>query len=186
MKRNLNMLSGVLLGVFLLVSTAPAADQEPLKSGDRQESGNRWEEIFRTLRNLGGRPQDQRGTVKPRPEPSMISLMLHKREKLGLSAEQVRTLEQWRSEYDRESIRRSADLKVAEMDLTQLTNESHVDLKKVEDKVREIERLRGAQTLARIRTNEKGKGQLTADQRKKLQDMIGEPAPTRAPPKPER
>jgi Spy/CpxP family protein refolding chaperone len=54
-----------------------------------------------------------------------------------------------------------------------------VDMPKVEAKVREIERLRADIRLARIRAIEKGKEQLTADQRKKLQDLLGDQRLTR-------
>jgi hypothetical protein len=46
-----------------------------------------------------------------------------------------------------------------------------VDMAKVEAKVREIERLRGDIRLARIRSIEKGKAQLSAEQRRKLQEL---------------
>ena len=45
---------------------------------------------------------------------------------------------------------------------------------KVEAKVREIERMRADLRIARIRTIQKGKEQLTADQRKKLQELLAE------------
>jgi Spy/CpxP family protein refolding chaperone len=46
---------------------------------------------------------------------------------------------------------------------------------KVEAKVREIEKQRADLRLARIRAIEKAKEQLTADQRKKLQEVLKEP-----------
>src|SRR5918999_1018436 len=58
----------------------------------------------------------------PREERPLISLMLRYRDKLGLSADQVRKLEQVRSEFERESIRRDADLRIAEMDVANLTD----------------------------------------------------------------
>ena len=45
---------------------------------------------------------------------------------------------------------------------------------KVEAKVREIERLRTDLRIARIRTIQKGKEVLTADQRKRLQELLAE------------
>jgi len=50
---------------------------------------------------------------------------------------------------------------------------------KVEAKIREIEKLRADARIARIRAMERGKEQLTADQRKKLQDLLAEPRLTR-------
>jgi Spy/CpxP family protein refolding chaperone len=68
------------------------------------------------------------------------------------------------------------------MDLTNLTGAPTVDLSKVETKVREVERLRADQRLARIRTIEKAKEQLSADQRKKFQELLSESQFTRLQP----
>jgi hypothetical protein len=50
---------------------------------------------------------------------------------------------------------------------------------KVEAKVREIERLRADLRFARIRTVQKGKEQLSVDQRKKLDELFSESQLTR-------
>jgi periplasmic protein CpxP/Spy len=101
-------------------------------------------------------------------------LMLQNREKLGLSSDQVKRLEQLKTDFQKESIRRDADVRVAEMDLKSLLEAQPVDMAKVEAKVREVERGRADIRLARIRAIEKAKELLTADQRKKLQEIMGE------------
>ena len=60
------------------------------------------------------------------------------------------------------------------MDLNGLLGADKFDMAKVEAKVREIERLRTDLRIARIRTIQKGKEELTADQRKKLQELLAE------------
>jgi Spy/CpxP family protein refolding chaperone len=60
------------------------------------------------------------------------------------------------------------------MDLNGLLVADKVDMAKVEAKVREIERLRSDLRIARIRTIQKGKEVLTADQRKRLQELLAE------------
>jgi Spy/CpxP family protein refolding chaperone len=109
--------------------------------------------------------------------------MLSHRDKLGLSADQVRQLERLRSDYEKESIRKDADLRIAEMDLQTLLDSPAVDMGKVESKVREIEKLRADLRLARIRAVEKGKEQLTSEQRQKLQELLGEPGAARRQPR---
>jgi Spy/CpxP family protein refolding chaperone len=47
----------------------------------------------------------------------------------------------------------------------------------VEAKVREAERLRADMRIARIRTIEQGRTQLTAEQREKLRALLAEPRP---------
>ncbi|HYY25497.1 MAG TPA: periplasmic heavy metal sensor [Candidatus Udaeobacter sp.] len=156
-------------------------------SSTKEELSETWDEVGRALRDWANRARDYFSfsvRVPPREERPLISLMLRNRDKLGLSQDQVRKLEQVRNDFERESIRRDADLRIAEMDLAALTDSSAVDLPKVEAKVREIERLRADQRLARIRSIEKGKEQLTAEQRKKLQEIISESQLTRLQPKP--
>jgi len=119
--------------------------------------------------------------VKNEDRP-LIAFMLRNRDKLDLSAAQVKNLEQLRNDFQKESIRKDADLRVAEMDLNGLLGGEKVDMAKVEPKVREIERLRADLRISRIRTIEKGKELLTADQRKKLQDLLAEPQSAGLPP----
>ena len=105
--------------------------------------------------------------------------MLRYKDELGLSADQVQSLERLRADFQREAILRDADLRIAEMDLTTLLEREPVDLGQVEAKLREIERLRGDLRLARIRTIEQGKAQLSPEQRGKLRALLAEPGPTR-------
>lgn len=134
-----------------------------------------WDDIGRELREWLGRWREHfTSGATSREDRPLISTILRNREKLGLSADQVKNLEQLRDNFQKESIRKEADNRVAEMDLNSLLDAQPVDMAKVEAKVREIERLRADLRLARIRTIEKGKDQLTADQRKKLQDLLSD------------
>ena len=110
----------------------------------------------------------------------MISLLLRNREKLGLSDDQVKKLEQLRSDFEKETIRNEADIRVAEIDLNNLLQAQSADLAKVEAKIRDIERLRADLRIARIRAIEKGKALLTAEQRKKLQELLSDQRFTRS------
>jgi Spy/CpxP family protein refolding chaperone len=107
------------------------------------------------------------------PDRPLITIMLHHRTELGLSPEQVGQLETLRGDFTREMIRRDADIRIAELDLTTLLEREPVDFSKVEAKVREVAQLRGDLRLARLRAIEQGKAVLTPDQRARLQTMLG-------------
>jgi hypothetical protein len=139
-----------------------------------QEVAQSWDDLGRELQDLFGRWRGYFLPGVPQEERPLISLMLQNREKLGLSDDQVKRLEQLRTEFQKESIRRDADVRVAEMDLKGLLEAQPVDMAKVEAKAREIERWHADVRLARIRAIEKAKELLTADQRKKLQEIMGE------------
>ena len=178
-----------LLVVFLLLSFSMTKSIHAASASSPQEEfSEAWDEIGRSLRDWAGRARGYfsfsvRGSSAERP---LISLMLRHREKLGLSADQVRNLEQLRNDFEKESIRNDADVRVAEMDLKTLLEAQNIDMAKVESKVREIERLRADLRIARIRAIEKGKQLLTADQRKKLQELLSESQFTSIRPSPER
>lgn len=104
-------------------------------------------------------------------ERPLISLMLRHREELQLSDEQVKALEALRSDFQKEAVRRSAEIRVAELELQELLREDPVDLGKVEAKVRQIEALRAEHRLSRIKTIERGKALLTPEQRRKLESL---------------
>lgn len=104
-------------------------------------------------------------------ERPLISFILQHREELNLSDEQVRVLETLRSEFQKEAVKKHADLEVAEMELRGLEQREPVDLEAIEAKVRQIEALQTELRLSRIRTIVKGKEVLTPEQRKKLESL---------------
>ena len=99
--------------------------------------------------------------------------MLDHRSELGLAPEQVSRLEALRGEFARDAIRRDADIRIAEMDLVALLDREPPDLAQVEAKVREVAQLRAELRIARLRAIEQGKTLLTAEQRTRLQALLG-------------
>ena len=168
-----------LLAVILLLPYLPgqagAAAMEGSKPLLNQQFAQGLDDLARELREWLGRWGEYlgSGTEKIEERP-LIAFMLRNRDKLDLSAAQVKNLEQLRNDFQKDSIRKDADLRVAEMDLNGLLNASKVDMAKAEAKIRQIERLRSDLRIARVRTLEKGKDLLTADQRKKLQELLAE------------
>jgi Spy/CpxP family protein refolding chaperone len=168
----------VLLAVALLLLYLPgqaAAVMEGAQPLINQQFAQGLDDFARELREWLGRWGEYlgSGTEKSEERP-LIAFMLRNRDKLDLSAAQVKNLEQLRNDIQKESIRKDADLRVAEMDLHGLLGADKVDIAKAEAKIRAIERLRGDLRIARVRTNHKAKELLTADQRKKLQELLAE------------
>jgi len=118
-----------------------------------REAGAQWRQSLRL---------DSIATDRP------LSFMLEYQDALELSPHQINDLKKLRSRFEREAIRREADIKVARMELDELLEADAVDLAKTEKKVRELERLRGDEKLSRIRVIETAKALLRPDQRKKL------------------
>ena len=165
-----------IVAVLALAIPAAAANSPPAREGAatavaHEELGRAFEELAGQLRGLGARFREHFLPGDPQDRP-LITLMLHYRTELALTPQQVDTLERLRSDFQREAIRRDADLRMAEMDLAALRRREPVDLGQVEAKVREIERLRAEQRLARIRAIEQGKGQLTPEQREQLRGLL--------------
>jgi hypothetical protein len=138
-----------------------------------------WDELNRHLNDMGNRLSEHFRRAEIREERPLITLMLRHRDRLGLSAEQVQGLERLRDSFQRDVIRSEADLRIADMDLSSLLSADPVDLQKVEAKIRDIERLKADLRVARIRSIEKGKALLTADQRAKLNSLMADPTYSR-------
>jgi len=166
---------GFLLSWVVMAVPQGATAIEPSGPLTNQQFAQGLDDFARELREWVGRWGDYlgSGTMKSEERP-LIAFILRNREKLDLSAAQFKSLEQLRNDFQKESIRRDADLRVAEMDLNGLLVADKVDMAKVEAKVREIERMRSDLRIARIRIIQKGKEILTADQRKKLQELLAE------------
>jgi Spy/CpxP family protein refolding chaperone len=106
-------------------------------------------------------------------------MVLMNRQELGLTTQQVDSLRKLGMDSRRASIRRKADVQIAKLDLMSLRFSDPVDMGKIEAKVREIEKLKGDGSIARIRTAEAAKAQLTAEQKEKLKSL----RPTRGGPR---
>lgn len=102
---------------------------------------------------------------------SVIFMALRNQKELGLSPQQVSSLQQMGIDARRASIKQQADAQLARLDLFTLLRAEPVDMGKVEAKVREIERFKADGAIARIRTNEAAKAQLTPEQREKLKTL---------------
>jgi hypothetical protein len=169
--------------VSLLILLAAAAGSV---AGDRlvagavvpvvhEEMARSLGELVEQFEGLGNQVREHLGAPDvPRP---LVSIMLSHREELGLSSGQVQSLERLRADFQKEAIRAEADLRVSEMDLTQLLAAQPVDMTAVEGKIRGIEKRRADQRLARVRTIESGRAVLSADQREKLRALLAQQQP---------
>jgi Spy/CpxP family protein refolding chaperone len=172
------------MALTLATVVSPAWAQAP--PGPFQEAGRLVDQLTGHLGSLGAELAQQMqgrggmgsmggpmGRMMGDPaERPLITIMLHHRTELGLSADQVSRLETLRSDFTREAIRRDADIRVAELDLTSLLEQDPADLSKVEAKVREAAQLRADLRIARLRAIEQGKALLTPEQRTRLQTML--------------
>jgi Spy/CpxP family protein refolding chaperone len=162
----------VLLFFVWLFLTRPAYAADPIAF--HEELGQAWSVLGRELEGLFGRLQEHLGSMGAREEGPSVSAIIRNREKLDLSSEQVRNLERLRKDFEKQSIRKEADIRVAKLDLQALLDAQPVDMTKVEAKVREIERLRADLRFARIRAAQKAKEQLSVEQRQKLDELLAE------------
>ena len=140
----------------------PVAHEEMGRAADRPE--------MQGHRAFGGW-QHRAGGWQGRGGRSFIGMVLRHRQELGLTTQQVESLQKLGMDFRRAAIRRTADQRLARLDLMELRRSDPVDMGKVEAKVREIERMRADGQIAAIRTSEQAKAQLTAEQKEKLKGL---------------
>jgi len=109
------------------------------------------------------------------PEAPWVTIILRNRDRLQLTPDQVTSLENLRSDFARAAIRKQADLRIAEMDLSRLLQVDTVDLAQVKNKLEEMSRLSTDLRYSRIETLAKGKAVLTGEQRDRLKSLISVP-----------
>ena len=102
----------------------------------------------------------------------LITFMLEHNQELRLSADQVRSLEAIRSEFQQEAAQRLAEIQAGEADLEGLVNQSPVNLTTVEATLRKIEAQRVAFRLDRIKAIIQGKSLLNSEQQETLQALL--------------
>lgn len=144
---------------------------EKPKSAVPEDLTDAWERFQKALQEWGGRLRERFGTRDSREDRPTITLILSYKDSLGLSAEQVKKLEQMRDQFQRQSIRTDADVKIIELDIAALLDSPTVDVAKVEAKIREAEKMRTELRIARVRAIEQAKGVLTSEQRKKFLEI---------------
>ena len=111
------------------------------------------------------------GHFRGHRRPSFIGMLLRHQQELGLTTQQVDSLRKLGMDARRAEIRRSADQRVAQLDLMSLRLSDPMDMGKVETKVREIEKLKGDGRIAAFRTLDAARGQLTPEQKEKLKAL---------------
>jgi Spy/CpxP family protein refolding chaperone len=168
--------------LLVLALCGGALAAEDRKPAPREDGSQNLDDLGRDFRDWIARWWRYFGGTTPHEQQPVISLMLRNREKLNLAEDQVKKLEELRSDFEKESIRNDADVRVAEIDLNQLLQAPNVDLPKAEGKIRELERLRADLRIARLRAVEKAKALLTPEQRKRLQEILGDHRLTRLQP----
>ena len=171
------ILLGSLLAVLLI--HAPLYSAEPPSSQTQfpEDLGDAWERLQRAVQDWSGRLGDRLSSRASREDRPVLTQILNSKEMLGLSADQVRKLEQLRDNFQRQSIRTDADSRIIELDIAALLDNDPVELAKVEQKIREGEKLHADLRIARIRIVEQAKALLNPEQRKKFQEI----EPPRAP-----
>ncbi|MGH7427875.1 MAG: Spy/CpxP family protein refolding chaperone [Candidatus Methylomirabilaceae bacterium] len=124
-------------------------------------------------------PDMMRGMGMPDPwvygrgghERPLITMMLHWKEQLGLTPDQERSLRALRANFEKEAIKRTSDIDVAELELKGLLEQETPDLAKVEVQAKNVALLQADLRVARIKTIEAGKALLTPEQRGKLERL---------------
>ena len=174
---NTNRLLAAVAAVLTLAGPALASEPFTVIPAVHEDLPRAFDDLAGQLHGLGARVREHFSGPDRDGERPLITIALGHRAELGLSPQQVEALERLRADFSREAVKRDADLRVAEMDLETLRRADPVDLARVEAKVREIERARADLRVARIRTIEQGKAQLTAEQREKLRMLAAEPRP---------
>ena len=117
---------------------------------------------------MGPGMHEGRGNRMMSHEGPLITMMLEHSQDLGLNPEQEKKLRDLRTEFAKDSIRRTAEIRVAQIELDSLLEQDQWDLAKIEPKVKQIATLRGDLRFARVKTLAAGRAVLTPQQLEKF------------------
>jgi len=91
---------------------------------------------------------------------------------LNLDEQQKALISEMKSRMMKETIRRTADMRIVQIELKDLLSKDPVDMKAVEAKAKQLEMMRTEMHLSHIKAMEECKTKLTPEQRKKMREMI--------------
>lgn len=107
-----------------------------------------------------------------------VTLMLQNADKLGLSDEQRKQLDEIRTRYSKDIIKQDAESKIAEIDLRVLLKESEINLSEVKEALKKVENAETQIRYLRIMAFVEARKILTGEQKnslKKLMEMRATP-----------
>ena len=102
--------------------------------------------------------------------PWIVFALAHAQE-LPLTTQQVSQLTALRDEFRNEAARLVGEIRALEADVLRLRSQTAVDLQAVEGKIRAVSGLEADLRLARVKTLERGKAILSAEQRRRLSSL---------------
>ena len=106
-----------------------------------------------------------------RHEGPLLTMMLRHSQDLGLSPEQEKTLRDLRTEFAKESVKRTAEIRVAQIELDTLLEQEQWAVAQIEPKVKQIAAMEGDLRAARLKTLAAGRALLTPQQLEKLKQV---------------
>jgi Spy/CpxP family protein refolding chaperone len=157
-----------LLAALGLMSALPASAQMMGGTGGMMQGGGGPAHMMGQPRGpMGGEHMDM---GRPHEGPQ-VTMMLHHRQELGLNAEQVRKLQELRTTFAKDSERKGAEIRVAEIDLNALLEQDRWDLARIEPAVKQIATLQADLRLARLKTIQAARALLNPEQLEKLKQV---------------
>jgi Spy/CpxP family protein refolding chaperone len=91
---------------------------------------------------------------------------------LSLDEQQKAFMGEVKSRMKKETIRRTADMRIVQIELKELLSQDTVDMKAVESKVKQLETMKTEMHLSHIKAMEDCKAKLTPEQRKKMKELM--------------
>jgi Spy/CpxP family protein refolding chaperone len=104
--------------------------------------------------------------------------MLRNADKLNLSDEQIKNLENLKRKYSKDIIKQDAEMRIAEIDLGALLKEPEINLSEVKEVLKKVENIKTQIRYLRIMAFVEARKILTDEQKnslKKLMEMRGAP-----------
>lgn len=91
---------------------------------------------------------------------------------LNLDEQQKTAIAELKSKTMKETITKTAEMHIVQIELHDLLNLDPVDMKAVEEKVKALEAMHTGMCLAHIKAMEECKAKMTPEQRKKLKELV--------------
>ena len=101
-----------------------------------------------------------------------VTLMLRNADKLGLSDEQIKKLDNIKRKYSKDIIKQDAEMKIAEIDLGALLKESEINLSEVNEVLKKVESTETQIRYLRIMAFVEARKILTDEQKNSLKKLM--------------
>lgn len=146
-----------------------------MDEGRRDEMRERTQNMRQKMEEMRDRMEEGRHSPEGGHDQPLAERLMHGAKDLNLSEKQVAALRSVITSTQKDSIRKGAELQIAQIELKEVGHQDNPDLNQVKSKLQAISSLEADLRFARFKADAEAMALLTEEQRAKVKEHLFQP-----------